>query len=61
MPIRKMDCMHSPSHTEIGPYKFAYQGSEVNCKNDIQAEIKKTAFSLQTDVPMKLQSISNHT
>jgi hypothetical protein len=39
--------MHAHTHTEIGPYKFGnvhsftYLGAEVNCKNDISAELKK--------------------
>jgi hypothetical protein len=51
MPATKQDCRHSPSHIEIGPYKFetvhssTYLGSEVNCKNYISAEIKKCILS----------------
>jgi hypothetical protein len=38
-------------HIEIGPYQsetvhsFTYLGSEVNCKNDVSAEIKKRILS----------------
>jgi hypothetical protein len=48
MPVTIKDYAHIPSHTEIGPYQFetvhifTYLGSEVNCKNDVSAEIKKT-------------------
>jgi hypothetical protein len=42
-------------------HKFACQGSEVKCKNDMRAEIKKNAFALQIYVSMDLESISNHT
>jgi hypothetical protein len=53
MPVRKKDSKDSLSRTRIVPYKsetlnsFTYQGPDVNCKNDISAEIKRNAFSLQ--------------
>jgi 4-hydroxy-L-threonine phosphate dehydrogenase PdxA len=47
MPVTKKDYAHISSHIEIGSYQFetvhsfTYLGSEVNCKNDVSAEIKK--------------------
>jgi hypothetical protein len=47
MPVTKNELANGPVHIEIGSYKFetvcsfTYLGSEVNCKNDINDEIKK--------------------
>jgi hypothetical protein len=63
MPVTKKDCAHISSRIEIGSYQFEtvhsfiYPGSEVNCKNDVSAEIKKKVFSLQIDV---LTDVRNH-
>jgi hypothetical protein len=46
MLITKKGCVDGPSFIEIDLYKsetahnFTYLGSEVNCKNDINTEIK---------------------
>jgi hypothetical protein len=50
-PVTKNDYAPIPSHIEFGPYQFetmhsfTYLGSEVNCKNDLSAEIKKHILS----------------
>jgi len=47
MPVTKKSHASYPHHSEVGPYKFqvvhgfTYLGSEVNCNNDISAEIQK--------------------
>ena len=47
MPVTKKSHTSYPHHLEVGPYKFqvvhsfTYLGSEVNCNNDISAEIHK--------------------
>jgi len=47
MPVTKKSHASYPHHLEVGPYKFqvfhsfTYLGSEVNCNNDISAEIQK--------------------
>jgi hypothetical protein len=51
MPITKNECANGLVHIEIGSYKFetvcsfTYIGSEVNCKNYINDEIKKRALA----------------
>jgi hypothetical protein len=51
MPVTKEDYAYIPSHIEIGPYQFetvrniTYLGFEVNCKNNVSAEIKKPILS----------------
>jgi hypothetical protein len=51
MPVTEKDYAHIPSHTEIGSYQFetvhnfTYLESEVNCKNYVSAEIKKSIIS----------------
>jgi hypothetical protein len=47
MPVTKKSNASCPHYLEIGPYKFqvvhsfTYLGSDVNCNNDISAEIQK--------------------
>jgi len=47
MPVTKKSHASYPHYPEVGPYKFqvvhnfTYLGSDVNCKNDISAEIQK--------------------
>ena len=47
MPVTKNSHASYPHYLEVGPYKFqvvhsfTYLGSDVNCKNDISAEIQK--------------------
>jgi len=47
MPLTKKTHASYPHYLEVGPYKFqvvhsfTYLGSDVNCKNDISAEIQK--------------------
>jgi hypothetical protein len=51
MPVTKRGYVCVPPHVEIGPYQFGtvhgfiYLGSEVNCKNDVSAEIKRRILS----------------
>jgi len=47
MPVNKKSHAGYPHYLEVGPYKFqvvhsfTYLGSDVNCNNDISAEIQK--------------------
>jgi hypothetical protein len=47
MPVTKKSHASYPHYLEVGPYKFQvvysfiYLGSDVNCNNDIGAEIQK--------------------
>ena len=47
MPVTKKSHASYPHYLEVGPYKFqvvhsfTYLGSDVNCNNDISAEIQK--------------------
>jgi hypothetical protein len=51
MPVTKKSHASYPHYLEVGPYKFqvvhsfTYLGSNVNCNNDIGAEIQKTYSS----------------
>ena len=48
MPVTKKSHASYPHYLEVGPYKFQvvhsfnYLGSDVNCNNNISAEIQKT-------------------
>jgi hypothetical protein len=72
IPVSKKDYSHIPPHIEIGPYQFetvhsfTYLGYEVNCKNDVSAEIKKCILSAKTCIDglkehLKSQLISRKT
>jgi hypothetical protein len=51
MPVTKKSHASYPPYLEVWPYKFqvvqsfTYLGSDVNCNNDISAEIQKTHSS----------------
>jgi hypothetical protein len=51
MPVTKKSHASYPHYLEVGPYKlqvahsFTYLGSDINCNNDISAEIQKSILA----------------
>jgi hypothetical protein len=51
MPVTKKSYASYPHYLEVGPYKlqvdhsFTYLGSDVDCNNDIGAEIQKSILA----------------
>ena len=66
MPVTKDSHASYPYNLEVGPYKFqvvhssTHLGSEVNCKNDINAEIQKRILTANR-CSYGLKNIRGHT
>jgi hypothetical protein len=69
MPVTKQSHASYPHYLEVGPYKFqvvhslTYLGSDINCNNDIGAEIQKRILAVNifsrtekaSEVPLDLK------